>query len=218
MNKSSTIYVLLFMMVITVTFGVGLSAVHHATLGTLAKNETLNKNRTLSRAFLLEVAEDSPQAFQDAVDRSISIETIFHEGRTFEVCTTKPPMQNRVGFLFTGYGFWGPIKGIAVFSEDLQTMVNIQFLEHQETPGLGARIEEPWFTDQFKGLEIGWNEPPAKRVIIGGAADPTAKNRVDAITGASQTSIALMKSLNAELESFRKAYTDRTAEGSDRRP
>jgi Na+-transporting NADH:ubiquinone oxidoreductase subunit C len=88
-------------------------------------------------------------------------------------------------------------------------MVNIQFLEHQETPGLGARIEEPWFTDQFKGLEIGWNELPARRVIIGGVADPTTKNRVDAITGASQTSIALMKSLNAELESFRKAYTSR---------
>jgi Na+-transporting NADH:ubiquinone oxidoreductase subunit C len=209
MNKSSAIYALLFMMVISVTFGVGLSAVHHATLDTMAKNETLNKNRTLSRAFLLEVAEDSPEAFQEAVDRSISVETIFHEGRTFEVCTTNPPMQNRVGFIFTGYGFWGPIKGIAVLSEDLQTMVNIQFLEHQETPGLGARIEEPWFTDQFKGLEIGWNELPARRVIIGGVADPTTKNRVDAITGASQTSIALMKSLNAELESFRKAYTSR---------
>jgi Na+-transporting NADH:ubiquinone oxidoreductase subunit C len=209
MNKSSAIYVLLFMMVISVTFGVGLSAVHHATLDTLAKNETLNKNRTLSHAFLLEVAEDAPGAFQEAVDRSIAIEEIAHEGRTFEVFSTKAPMQNQVGFLFTGYGFWGPIKGIAVFSEDLQTMVNIQFLEHQETPGLGARIEEPWFTDQFKGLEIAWNEWPARRVIIGGVADPTTKNRVDAITGASQTSIGLMKSLNAELEAFRRAYTSR---------
>ncbi len=209
MNKSSPIYVLLFMMAISVTFGVGLSAVHHATLDTLAKNETLNKNRTLSHAFLLEVAEDSPEAFQEAVDHFITIEKIANKGRTLEVFTTKAPMQNRVGFIFTGYGFWGPIKGIAVFSEDLQTMVNIQFLEHEETPGLGARIEEAWFTDQFKGLRVAWNEPPAGRIIIGGPADPDAKNRVDAITGASQTSIALMKSLNAELESFRRAYTDK---------
>ena len=207
MNRSSAIYVLLFMLVISATFGVGLSAVHYATLDTLAKNETLNKNRTLSRAFLLDVAQDSPEAFKDAVDRSISTKTSVYEGRTFEVFTTRAPLQTRVGFLFTGYGFWGPIKGIAVFSEDLQTMVNIQFLEHQETPGLGARIEEPWFTDQFRGLEIPWNEPPPKRVVIGGVADPTTKNRVDAITGASQTSIALMKSLNSELELFRKAYT-----------
>ena len=85
-------------------------------------------------------------------------------------------------------------------------MINIQFLEQKETPGLGARIEEPWFTDQFKGLTIAWDKPVEERVIIGASADPKAKNRVDAITGASQTSLALMKSLNRELERFRKVY------------
>jgi Na+-transporting NADH:ubiquinone oxidoreductase subunit C len=210
MNKSSPVYVLFFVLAVTVVSGIGLSAVHHVTLDTLAKNETLHRNRTLSRAFLLDVTGDSAEAYQQAIDGSLEAREIISAGRSFEVFTTRAPRQRRVGFLFAGSGFWGPITGVAVFSADLQTMVSIQFLEHQETPGLGGRIEEPWFTDQFKGLEIPWGKSPDKRILVGGTADPKAKNRVDAITGASQTSIALMKSLNTELESFQKAYANRT--------
>ena len=105
--------------------------------------------------------------------------------------------------------FWGPIKGIVVLSADLKTMVNIQFLEQEETPGLGARIEEPWFTDQFKQLEIGWEQSPDTRVVIGGVSGHKLKNRVDAITGATQTCMALMGSLNRELGLFRQAYAKR---------
>jgi Na+-transporting NADH:ubiquinone oxidoreductase subunit C len=175
-----------------------------------AKNETLHRNRTLSRAFLLDVTGDSAEAYQQAIDRSLEVWESVVAGRSLEVFGTRSPREQLVGFLFSGLGFWGPITGIAVFSDDLQTMVNIQFLEHQETPGLGGRIEEPWFTDQFKGLKIAWNKGPDERIIIGGTVDPKAKNRVDAITGASQTSMALMKSLNTELALFQKAYNERT--------
>jgi Na+-transporting NADH:ubiquinone oxidoreductase subunit C len=82
-------------------------------------------------------------------------------------------------------------------------MVNIQFFDHKETPGLGARIEENWFTSQFKGLKIAWNKPEKERVIVGPSPDPNAANRVDAITGATQTSTALMRFLNQELEKIR---------------
>jgi Na+-transporting NADH:ubiquinone oxidoreductase subunit C len=210
MNKSSPVYVLLFVMAVSVVFGIGLSGVHHATLNTLAKNETLHRNRTLSRAFLLDVTGDSAEAYQQAIDRSLEVRELVVAGRSLEVFATRSPREQLVGFRFSGLGFWGPITGIAVFSDNLQTMVNIQFLEHQETPGLGGRIEEPWFTDQFKGLKIAWNKEPDERIIVGGTVDPKAKNRVDAITGASQTSMALMKSLNTELALFQKAYNERT--------
>jgi Na+-transporting NADH:ubiquinone oxidoreductase subunit C len=212
MNKSSPIYVLFFVMAVCVFFGVGLSGVHHATLDTLAKNEKLHKNRAISQAFLLDVHGDQPEDYQTAIDRHIKKTSLTHEGRDFEVFATRSPRERVVGFRFSGLGFWGPITGIAVFSDDLQTMVNIRFLEHQETPGLGGRIEESWFTDQFKGLKIFWDKPPEERIIVGGPEDTNAKNRVDAITGASQTSMALMKSLNTELALFQKAYANRTIE------
>lgn len=93
-------------------------------------------------------------------------------------------------------------------SSDMSKVINIQFLDQKETPGLGARIEEGWFTDQFKGVLIAWDQPSDKRIIVGPAPNPNAKNRVDAITGATQTSLALMRFFNSELESFRKAMKE----------
>jgi Na+-transporting NADH:ubiquinone oxidoreductase subunit C len=196
---------------ISVTFGIALAAVHHATTEILAQNERFYKNRVLSRAFMLEVEEDAPSAYEDAIDRYLTKSHVTYAGRTWEVFKTKSPMEQRSGFIFIATGFWGPIIGVAVVSEDFSTIQNIQFLEHEETPGLGGRIEEPWFTDQFKGLKIAWDQPPGQRIVIGPSTDATVNNRVDAITGASQTSMALMKSLNAELALYREALSGKDA-------
>ena len=203
MKKTSPAYILGFMIAICAVFGTGIASVHYATLDMLIKNEKLHKNRTICRAFNLPVAEASADAFQKAIDDNITYEQITYQGRTWDVYKRKD--TGNIGFIFSGTGFWDRISGIIVLSADLSKIVNIQFLDHKETPGLGARIEEGWFTDQFKGVLIAWEQPVDKRIIVGSASIPGAKNRVDAVTGATQTSIALMKFLNSELETFRKA-------------
>lgn len=57
------------------------------------------------------------------------------------------------GFVATGNGYGGEIS-ILVGLEDATTIKGIIILSNQETPGLGARIVEPVFTDQFIGLNI----------------------------------------------------------------
>ena len=47
MNKTAPAYVLLFMVVISALFGLGVSLVHYSTLDRLARNETLHRNRVL---------------------------------------------------------------------------------------------------------------------------------------------------------------------------
>lgn len=172
----------------------------------LRKNEKLHRNRSICRVFNLPVARASADAFQKAIDDDISYEQIVSQGRTWDVY--KQMDTGNIGFVFSGTGFWDRITGILVLSPDLSEIVNIQFLDQKETPGLGARIEEGWFIDQFKGVLISWDKPVDKRIIVGPAPDPKAKNRVDAITGATQTSLALMKFLNSELESFRKVMKE----------
>jgi Na+-transporting NADH:ubiquinone oxidoreductase subunit C len=78
---------------------------------------------------------------------------------------------------------------------------------------LGARIEEKWFTDQFKGVRIDWNKNVSDRVLIGRATGAKPDNQVDAITGATQTSMALKRFLNAELERIRALNIDGVFEG-----
>ena len=50
-----------------------------------------------------------------------------------------------------GTGLWGPIWGYIALEEDLSTVYGAVFDHKAETPGLGAEIKTPIFTDQFPG-------------------------------------------------------------------
>ena len=199
MNKKSPAYVLSFMAAICLVFGTGISVVNYATQGLLAKNAARHQNRVLCRAFQLDVAGTSAEAYQQAVDAAIRTSVV--GGRTVYECVA--PGKEGVGFVAGGMGFWDRIECVVVLSPNLQNILNVQVLDQKETPGLGARIEEPWFTDQFKGLSLSWNDSQGQRVLVGANPAPNAANEVDAITGATQTSMALMRFFNDELAAIR---------------
>ena len=202
MNKKSPVYVLSFMAAICVVFGTGISVVNYATQGLLVRNAAMHRNRVLCRAFQLDVAGTSAEAYQQAVDAALRTADV--GGRTVYECVA--PGKESVGFVAGGMGFWDRIDVVVTLAPDLQKILNVQVLDQKETPGLGARIEEAWFTDQFKGLSVAWEAPAESRILVGANPAPNAANEVDAITGATQTSMALMRFLNDELAAFRAAY------------
>lgn len=203
MNKKSPVYVLSFMAAICVVFGTGISVVNYATQGLLARNAAMHRNRVLCRAFQLDVAGSSAEAYQQAVDAALRTSAV--AGRTVYECVA--PGKESVGFVAGGMGFWDRIDVVLALTPDLHTILNVQVLDQKETPGLGARIEEAWFTDQFKGLSVAWEAPAESRILVGANPAPNAANEVDAITGATQTSMALMRFFNEELDAFRAAYS-----------
>ncbi len=86
---------------------------------------------------------------------------------------------------FAGPGLWGPIKGFLALDMDKETVVGISFYEQEETPGLGGEISSQWFRRQFEGRTIRDTAgKPGIRIRRDGA---TARNEVDAITGATMT-------------------------------
>lgn len=56
-------------------------------------------------------------------------------------------------FLAVGEGYSGEID-ILVGLEDEETIKGIIIISHDETPGIGSRVAESPFTDQFIGLKI----------------------------------------------------------------
>ncbi len=56
-------------------------------------------------------------------------------------------------FLAIGKGYGGDIN-ILVGLDDETTVKGIKIVSQEETPGLGTRITEPFFTDQFVGIDI----------------------------------------------------------------
>lgn len=204
MNKQSPAYIIFFILALSIFFGFAISVVNYSTVDLLKKNEELHRNRIIALVFSLPLAGTSADAYKSAV--SSRIEELSISKDNLRISYLRDKESGNIGVFFKGTGFWDAITGIVVLSPDLEKIQNIKFLEQKETPGLGARIEEEFFTDSFKGLTIAWNNQPDKRIIIGPSPDPAALNRVDAITGATQTSIALMGTLNRDLNFFKKAY------------
>ena len=172
-EKTSPAYILGFMIAICTVFGTGIASVHYATLDMLKKNEKLHKNRSICRVFNLSVVGVSADAFQKAIDDNITYEQITYQGRTWDVY--KQRNTGNIGFVFSGTGFWDRItRYYGTFTGSVESD-EYPISRPKETPGLGARIEEGWFVDQFKGVPIAWDQPVDKRIIVGQAPNPNAK-------------------------------------------
>ena len=69
-------------------------------------------------------------------------------------------------------------------------LTGISIMTHTETPGLGARIVEPEFTDQFAGLDLDTTKLSAE----GG--------KVDALSGATSSTTGVIAAVSSALEQF----------------
>lgn len=203
MNRNAPSYVLGYMAALCAVFGAAVSLVHYTTRNRLAANEQLNQNRVISEAFALPVAGRAPADFARAMAESLEIAPERSTGESRDVYRYRDDAAVVYGFPFSGMGFWDRINGFVTLSGDLRTIKRLRFFDHKETPGLGGRIEEAGFLDQFEGLRLDWEAGPGRMVLIGSGLDRGRFNRVDAVTGATQTSSALMDFLNAELQSIR---------------
>jgi len=109
-----------------------------------------------------------------------------------------------VGYAFPigGPGFWGPIYGMVGVGPEASKILGIAFYKHSETPGLGARISEPWFTKQFEGLPLYPIEGDRRIFYLKPEGTGKAPNELDAVTGATGTSRAVEVFVNRELDRF----------------
>ena len=103
-------------------------------------------------------------------------------------------------FPVEGPGFWGPIYAMAAVNPDATRLLGVSFYRHSETPGLGGRISENWFSGQFKGLSLKLSGNEKQYFYLVPEEDKKRGNDLDAITGASRTSDAVETFLNRELK------------------
>ncbi len=102
-----------------------------------------------------------------------------------------------------GSGLWGPIWGYVAVDADGSTIYGAYFAHQGETPGLGAEIEKPAFSDQFDGKNLFKNDqflPIA--VVKKGQKAPNGEDYVDAVSGGTITS----KGVSAMLDDCLKPY------------
>lgn len=100
--------------------------------------------------------------------------------------------------VYQGKGFQGAIRLMIGLNENLSQITAIEVLDQSETPGLGALITGTGFKDQFRGLLTS----PAVAWVKG--APPSQPNEIQAITGATISTKAVVEIINQGVASLRQ--------------
>lgn len=228
-NTRSPAYVAAFAAIVPAILTAAIMTLHVATADRVRRNEQLLRKKALLELFAadLGVADASAlsdDAVADLVDRRIDTSRTLRDPQTglelplatayrTDIRADATPAKSDVlghAIPFSGNGFWGPIEGLLGLSPDLERATGLVLLRQTETPGLGGRIEERSFREQFMKLRVSRPAGGGKFIYIGGAAaagpsDPRFGRTVQAITGATQTCLALERLLNESLERFHRA-------------
>ncbi len=96
---------------------------------------------------------------------------------------------NGYAFIAQGDGYQGKIIILCGVDLELKEILGIEIIESLETPGLGGKINEPEFKEQFKGLVL------SKDITYGKTLDKE-NNQIQAITGATISSRSVVNIVN----------------------
>lgn len=130
------------------------------------------------------VSEDPQAAFDidmaaaikmDNMERSVPLYVAEKDGSSYYIV----PMR--------GKGLWGPIWGYVALESDGNTVVGATFDHKGETPGLGAEITTPMFTEQFPGKKIS-EAGEFQSISVVKAGTSNGDYMVDGISGGTITS------------------------------
>src|SRR3990172_11226882 len=105
-----------------------------------------------------------------------------------------------VAFKADGGGFQGNVGLMVGLDREYLKLKGMEVLEQLETPGLGDRIREEAFKEQFKGLDV---KPKVEYIKY---RKPEKPNQIQAITGATISSKAVVTNINKAVEKVSAAF------------
>jgi Na+-transporting NADH:ubiquinone oxidoreductase subunit C len=95
-----------------------------------------------------------------------------------------------------GNGLWSMMYAFVAVETDGNTVDGIIYYEQGETPGLGGEVENPNWRAQFVGKKLfDENFKPAIKIVKGGAPAGSVHG-VDALSGATLTSVGVQNQFN----------------------
>ena len=195
MNKESILYVVLFTAFTAFVFVFLISWADFSTAELVAKNQEL----VTAQAFLNAVGR--PEEDRDAALKAY--EEFFGSATGDSAVRAVLEGEEILITRFSGMGLWGTVTGVLATDASVQRIVGIDIISHSETPGLGGRIEQDWFKNQFRGERI-LPEGIVVRKGQGGADEDRENGYVDGITGATGTSTSMAVMLNAKIADLRR--------------
>ena len=158
----------------------------------------LNQQTDLAKATLsalgLEQTEDPIEAYKKQFGKS--------PAETSRMEETKLNGKVVKVLQFSGMGLWDRINGILAVNSDVSEIIGLSITEQKETPGLGGRITELEFQNQFRGEKI--KDVLKMNNSTGGEYSASREDSAfDAISGATLTSTAFALMLNNAIKELK---------------
>jgi Na+-transporting NADH:ubiquinone oxidoreductase subunit C len=195
-SMNSFIYPIIFMVIVTAVFTFLLAGLNHLTIDAISLNEETDLRSKILYVFDIDVPGNDPEVIEKIFNEHIKSEkigekTIYYIKEGGETIAYAFPVE--------GVALWGSIKAYVAVTADYSEIVGIEFISHSETPGLGGRISEKWFKEQFRGLDL--TEAEDGEYI---RYRPLPRGNVDAVSGATLTSNLVRDILNRSIDDFIK--------------
>lgn len=193
-KKKSFLYPVVFMSVITAIFTFVLAFMNYSTAERVELLQDTELRTKILYVFDIPLETSDPNEIEAIFDEHVKEDdsvspSLFYRMDGNEITAYAVPIN--------GAGLWGSIDGYIGVSSDFNKLLGIEFIAHSETPGLGGRISEPEYLEQFRDLDIS-NVDGTNYVIY----RPANGGNVDAITGATLTSKAVSVMINEDLDDF----------------
>ncbi|MEC9489982.1 MAG: RnfABCDGE type electron transport complex subunit G [Halanaerobiales bacterium] len=143
-------------------------------------------------------AQKQKQAINEVLPGVVEVKKIEKNGNIFY--EGYDANGNRVGVAFTstGGGYNGVIEVMIGVNLEQNQIYEISILNHQETPGLGARITGKEFKSNFN------NQPFGNYNVV--KTPPTKEMQVQAIAGATISSESVTEIIESGLDKVTSAY------------
>lgn len=188
-KKKKILFPVIFMVVLTGFFTFILAFLNDVTSETIAEQQELVIQRSLFYAFNINTEDMDDETikseFKEHITKSVTDDMTYY---------TYKDGDQTIGYAveISGKGLWGTITGHIAFTPDHERLIGVNFISHSETPGLGGRIDEDEFKSQFRDASL------TKEGDLFAYNKSTGGN-VDAISGATLTSISVRDIFNTEI-------------------
>jgi electron transport complex protein RnfG len=172
---------------LALVFGGGLAAVHLGLSGRIEQNKVEETYRAIPQLVDGAVAERTEEvAFDDKTAYKAFDQTGEHIGWVV------PARQS---------GYSGPIDLLIGLNPDATEIIGLYVLSHIETPGLGDKIatKEIDYAGRFAGKSA------TDTLTLTKSTPPPGSNQIQAITGATVSSLAVLDGVNKGVRRFRRA-------------
>ncbi|ADE37188.1 Rnf electron transport complex subunit RnfG [Methanohalophilus mahii] len=141
--------------------------------------------------------EAQEEAMKEVVPSASSFEPVYNNGEQILYYKAFDSSGNLVGYAFFSEenGYNGPVELAGGIDSSFNTITGMDVMGHSETPGLGAKITEDKFKNQFSNLAV----DNLQLSQDGGS--------IDAITGATTSSHAVVDALNSKIDEIKEHET-----------